>query len=387
MRGWGWWLLFFLPLPAAAEELPLGERRPVAMVVFTPQGVSAPLPSSDLYRLAEEALQAIGPLAIRTPEQAGIDPDQLMACNLEERLRCYARSVARMRQSREPRYLAILSVLKVGKQRKLTSLVIDLDNALGLSDLGDEAEDRIYTEATVTAEATLAEGDAKAMATHLGNLFGAAKKFFEASGYDQPPAQLTLLGSTGLSLELDGRGLGILKGPQTVLTELLPGRRKISLEDPERRLLPFAQQLEVGAGDALSVEIPRLDDPNAQRPRHVLHTVNFWGGITVAALGAGLTTWALAASPAATQVGVCDGPGCSSSSRRFASFCELTADRPATCEGGLLAGPLGMGLVLAGGGTALLDQLLVPDEELPWWPPLIAFGAGLLFYGAAAVLQ
>lgn len=391
MRGWWGWVPLFVALAGAptagAETLPLGERRPVAMVVMTPPGVSAPLPSTELYRLADETLQSFGPLAIRTPEQAGIDPDQLLGCGLDERLRCYARTVVTARQSREPRYLAVVSVLRAGKDKKLTSLVMDLDAAMALSDLGDEAEDRIYAEATVTAEATLPEGDRAALAKHFQALFGSARRFFLASGYDQPRAQVTLIGSGGFSVELDGRGLGIMKGPDTVLTELLPGRRKLSLEDPEQRYLPFAHQLELVAGDDLRLEIEHRANPEAIASMHPLHHINRWGGLAVAVVGLGLTTWAIAASPEATQIGVCDGPGCSDSSRRFATFCELTSDRPASCGGGPLAGPLGVSLLLAGGGAALLDTLFTAPEEVPWWPPLASFGLGLLFYGAAAVLQ
>jgi hypothetical protein len=96
--------------------------------------------------------------------------------------------------------------------------------------------------------------------------------------------------------------------------------------------------------------------------------------------------WAASAAPAKVSVAPCAGAGCEGDvAPRWDDACTLTRDDPTTCgaERGVLIGPLGGALVLAGGAWAAGSALGDP-EDLPWISWIAGAAAGALAYGIAA---
>src|SRR5882724_8400685 len=111
------------PLLFVAQELVLDERAPLAMLVIAPSGSAWP-PAIDLYRAADEALRPRTSLRVRSAEQAGLDVAQIAACELKERLSCWARVA-------KSGHLFAVSVLPLDpKKTKLTGIFLDVGAAL-----------------------------------------------------------------------------------------------------------------------------------------------------------------------------------------------------------------------------------------------------------------
>ncbi|MCK6549621.1 hypothetical protein L6R52_27545 [Myxococcota bacterium] len=404
------WLLALVAVPGAAHAEPaetaaraeprvisLDERRSVLMVAVTPSGAASTTSSAELLEAADRVLRAKTGLRVTSPEQAGLDVAQLVACELRVRLSCWARLVTPL----SPAYLFVVSVYpRPDGTEQLSGIFIDVEaarRALATIDRGqlgwvEQLEDALFEDARETKPAIVARGRSDDVSSWVSVAIERdARSLVEANGDFAPHGEVELVGlAPGLALELDGRALGASTGGTTILRGVARGVRRLVLSDPSERFATSSLELRVVARETTRVEPVLVPIDRGPERTFTARRVTSWSGAAVGTVGAALSIWAIAAAPGARTVDTCVGASCvERSSRAFASFCELGNDDPASCAGGtrVLALPLGYSLALAGGITALGAWLGGEEDELPWLPIAAGLVAGGLGYGVGAALS
>jgi hypothetical protein len=379
-----------------SPDLSLDERAPLAMVVLTPTGPAKSTSSSDLYRIADEVLRSRTGLWIQSPEQSGVDIAQLAACELKERLSCWARS-ARFESGRGVPLLLVVSghALSAGGER-LTSVMIDVDAALNVyktsthdgDDWREHVENRIFEDAVHTVSGAVNTDRPEEVRAYFEQLFDRdLREVFEAARQWHPYGTIDLqIGEPGLHIEIDGHTVGETKRGHTTLREVIARKRRIDITDPHGRFAPITAdvQLEPGESKTVSLSLVPLSSPLDSK----LRTATIWGGVAAIGVGAAITADAMARAPRAGIVAPCTGGACAlHSSNKLASFCELGRDLPSSCGSSVLAAPLGYSLMISGAIWALGTAWLTDDGDVPWIEIAAGIVAGSLAYGLSAALD
>jgi hypothetical protein len=330
-------------LAAIAATIDVGERASLMMISLKESGAS-----ERLLRLADVSLRAHSRLAVKSPEQLGIDSSRLLDCELDRRLSCWVRE-ARGVGADAAVYLLAISVVPSGE---ITVLLIDLDRARTLA-----GENEIFeTVITVRASNVKLAEDA-ALSALFDELF--ARRFaevFEARGLRSLPGAIELaVDRAGLSIALDGRVVGSTSTQAIVLSSVAAGLRRISLREAESEVL--SREVEVRPASVARVELV------LRPPDHTLRSVALIGG--GAAVVGGLATGTIAFIGRGERITPCVG----------AATCEVS---PRLVPGVAV----GLGIVVFGAVWAI-GALAAPDEDLYFW---LSLGLGVALGGATVAL-
>lgn len=359
-------LLFAIGAPAVAE-LTLDERTPAVLLLSTPKDAAPSAPTSAYLEALAAALRARTHYALLSPEQAGLDRDPLLDCARERRLTCFTLAVHNASPSAAA--IFVLGVLPLDRaQDRLSLAVIDVARARAIEadDTGgaDEREDAIYAGARRTEPKTVRAADRASLAAWA---VAAIAETVEPSPLGAIAIANTLAGA---ELRVDGVLLGSAGAPSTMLLDVRPGVRKISMAGAE---LSIAVEPGKTANAAFPVELGRV------APDFGRHRLIFWTGGGVAVLGGALAIYSAVRGGAieARCVGSSAEARCEAAG--FPTFALDTGALPSSDRDAVNGGPpilpLALGL-LAAGGTAALSAHLSEDPEAWWLPLLLGAAAG-----------
>lgn len=377
------------------EEHRLGERHALAMLVVR-AGASKSAPGTDLFRAADEALSERTGLTIETPEDAGIDAAVLAACPADELLACYARAVPSTSQHSRLQHLLVVTLFERSDGKtNLSSLMIDLAAARramesifgGDEDAKQRLEDAIFERTARAKERVVDLKDAAAVSAYFRGLAEQdLRAMIEASGEYEPFGELELDGvPAALELAVDDSVIGRTAGKAIIIREVRPRKLRIELSDPQRRFLPLEREVDVVRGERakLDVQLVPAADPGAAP---AIRRATFWSGVGLSTIGTVLLISTLAAAPSAERVTPCAGGDCSPQGARFASFCELTKDRPSACgSGGVLPAPLGYSMAATGAVWAFSTAFFGDENDAPWWALISGAVLGIASYSISAL--
>jgi hypothetical protein len=370
----------------------LRERRPLPMIVVKPGASSSAVFGSNLFRTAEAALFARTGLALEAPEKSGIDLNAIAACPTSELLACYARSVPESTQRLRRKHLLVVTLFdRADKKTTVSSLLIDLEAAraaresifAGDQDASQRLEDAIFERTTRAPEKVLSLGDQNAVSTYFKHLFEQQlRPMFEATGDFEPYGEIELAGAPpDLEISVDDDLFGSTTGRNMTLREIRPRKVKVELRDPAGKWLPMVREIEVVRGQRtlFEAELIATADPGAAP---AVRKAAFWGGIGVAAVGAALAIYAVSAAPDAERVNL------EATNNRFATFCELSQDRPGACSGnGVRVAPLGYSMMLGGGTWAAGTALFGEEADWPWVQVVAGLVAGAAAYTVSTAVN
>lgn len=388
-------LLLAIGTADPAHEIVLQERLPLAMLVISGNvELKSAFGVEELVHHASAALTKHTNLFVL--KEVKIAGDEAIAgCEEKRRLSCWVHAVKTMQPA--PRYLLAVSFFRdpnIGE--RVATLLIDIEDAQRIEDgqdrtsagWEDRVEDGIFQHAAGTND-TLAE-DSEVLGAYFDTLI--ARKLradFERNHHFEPFGNIGIVAPrAGLEIHLDGTLVGTTGAGLTVLRDVTPGKRVVSVNDPKNPNARVESTVEVKKQQSatFSANTPLITTTaEDQGPRY--NDLTFWTGVALAGVGVAITVWAAAADPRPEIFDGCYGPNCVDH-RTFATLCELTV-RDKTCleKGGALAAPLGYSIALIGGTWAIGTALFQPDEDIPWIPFVIGLAAGIITYGVSAALD
>lgn len=348
-------------LTFASSAIVLEERLPLAMLVIAGDGA---------LESAFTAEEVVEKMSVALAKHTSLAPQLFPLpknCDEKARLVCWVDAVV---SSELPlRYLLAVSYQhEASGGTRIAALLIDIPAARNIPS-GADREDELAQRAA-SATDTIA-GDSDALAAYFELLIG--QKFradFEANQHFDPYGTIALdTPRAGYRIVLDGRFVGTSSKGETLLENVLPGRRTLVLIDPEHEARTqttlTVRSKETAAFSPIAVQSPALDGPSYRQ-------LTFWTGVGLATAGSALAIWGLTANPREGHT--------------FATLCE-TSERDASCadRGGPLAAPLGYSVALIGGIWAVGSEL--SDDEQPWIPFVIGLAVGAISYGVSAALD
>lgn len=392
-------LCLLVPAPARADEntdvFRLGERRPLVMFVVRPGNTAGPK-GVDLFRAADDVLAKRTGLFVENAEQAGVDLATISACGASELLACYSRAVPDSNKTIRRRHLLVVTLFdRQNNTAGISSLLIDLDAAKSAhgafvdsdEDSKQRLEDAIFERTARASERTVDLRDANAVRAYFEQLFDRELRPMLEADFD-PFGGLELIGAAPeLELEVDGNVLGKTSGKKIAIREVRPRKLKLELSDPQQRYLKLEREVDIIRGETstLNIELVRVARPGIA-PQ--VRSATFWGGLGLAVAGGVLATYAIAKTPSGELLETCTGLDCENQNKNFATFCELSSDRPSGCsKNGVRAAPLGMSAILSGGIFAIGTKLFGEETEIPWLPLAIGTVAGIAGYGIVAAVD
>jgi hypothetical protein len=398
--------LVLISAAAEAHTLDLKERDPAALLVVTQQGSDQRTRSAEVLRAASAVLAEHTPLDARSPEQLGADPAELEQCKGATRLQCWVRAVRpdRGEVTREvprgprasPRFLFVVALHPDAGREHVSSMMIDLDQALSADRSAArtgprwalELEDRIFESAIQGPAGAVSAQDPSSLENYFREVLGGAfRPVLEAAGAWDPYGTIVIDGATaGAALELDGRPIGVLGGGRTELRSVLPGLRGLSVISPgrgtQKEHLVRSVDVRPGVASAISLEAAGAAEAAAvQRP--VLPRLVFWSGVGLGTAGGVLAVASLVHHGTERPAVACWEASCPTPGPAFASLSCLGSGL-GTCRGGVLAAPLGFGLLAAGAAWGV-GALLEDDAETPWLPVLLGLAGGAGVYALMAL--
>lgn len=341
----------------------LEERLPLAMLVIAGDGELESAFTAD--QVVEKMSAALAKHTSLAPQQFELPKN----CPEKARLGCWVDAV--VTPELEPRYLLVLSFQhEAGAGLRVATLLIDVPAARRIVRSPEAArEDELAQRAASATDVISGDGDA--LAEYFDILIG--QKFradFEANQHFDPYGTISLdTPRSGYRILLDGRFVGTSSRGETLLENVLPGRRTLLLIDSENeartQTILTVRSKETSTFSAVAVQAPPLEGPSYRQ-------LTFWTGIGLATAGTAVAIWGLTAKPREGHT--------------FATLCE-TSERDASCadRGGPLAAPLGYSVALIGGIWAAGSEL--SDDEQPWIPFVIGLAAGAISYGVSAALD
>lgn len=357
--------LFAAALVCAATPgvLDAGERASLVMITMTPSGASLANASERLLRLADASARAHSRVAVKSPEQLGIDSSRLFDCELDRRLSCWVRE-ARSTSTDAPLYLLALSILQSDDgSAELTALVLDLEKSSAiLAGGGDRAEleNRLF-EALLTKRARIEQDDDRALSALFDQLFTAelAPRLKERNLLALPGSIVVNADTEGLSIAVDGKTIGATRLEPTTLAEVAPGPRRLVFSDPKS-----GDELEVRTVEVLSNAIAVVSIA-VQKPSRSMPVIAVAGGSFL--LAAGAVTGAIAVAGREDRVTPCAG----------------ALARECGGSDALVPGvAVGLGLAVFG-ATWALGTWLSPDDDLHFW---LSAASGLVLGSSATAL-
>jgi hypothetical protein len=359
------------PPPEPVTVLRLRERAPLALVLNTPSGEKGRLGVSEI-------LAALGaPLDAHTDlELTAVDSGIQAEC--EGSLACLARRVPP-----GAKLLLVVSYFAAPQDRpdRLTALLVDVAtaDACASDPFGADDVDACVSERAVKVRPAprLVTQAAEARAAFAELVQADLRPVLEGSGHWAPTGALEVAGApTGATLMLDERAVGVAPGGVVRLEGVAPGPHQVAVHQGGAPLGGEAVVIARAETVRYTVKVGAAPSP--------LKTPMFWGGVGVAALGAGLTLWSAAYSVGNELDRGCFEPNLPCE-RQFVTVEQLLRGRSEVFsagpnEGKVLALPLGYSLMLAGGTWALGSALTSEEDEVLHW---ILLGAGVVA-GAAA---
>lgn len=332
---------------------------------------------TDMTRPARDVLEGLTRLTLRAPEDLGLDSGVLQRCEGSRRFSCWLDAVTERSSGASISYLVTLTIHGDGPLDRLAVMVVDLQTARAeraevrqdAPGWQEQLENRIFERAVVAEVAQIPRGEPQAVTHFFETLFGRSLgAVFERRGAWAPNGAVSVKTQRpDLTILLDGRPIGQTTLGTTRIEGLREGSRILTLWAGEEKVAEA--QIEILRGQTTSVEA----NVALPEPETVWRDVTLWGGVGVAAAGAALGIWSLAASGEVSYMS-CGEPGCSGSEHDFARL------------GGVLGAPLGYSLAVTG-VSASLGALLVDEEELLWVPVLVGVVLGSLSYGLSAALD
>lgn len=394
--------------PASAAEssgvLTAKDRQKLALVVLTPRGEVAKPVISQLLELTTEALR---PVTNLEPVEVSVT-DKLREC--KGRLKCIAplaaieleRSLPMAGQLTDrPLYVLVISVLaQEGEPDRLTAILLNAREVEAIKhanpNLSDEEQESLVSEspkAVLASPASALSQNEEQARRYVERLIDQDfRTVFTSFGNWEPYGTIELVTTVdAATVMLDGQTIGVARGGVTRIEQVAGGKRALRVETSGAA--PFETQVVVEPQGVVRVEA-ELEE--AGSGGNLARDLTFWGGLAIAAGGAALTVYGVAAQSSAVYTSNClevaGAPGCGSG-REFLRFGFRTeADiKDAFAEdpngGGPMIAPFGYSLVAAGGAMAA-GTLLLKDRPELWWVPIV--GGAALFaasYGLSAALD
>ena len=417
--------LVLAPALAAATPIVVDERDRAVLLVVTPRGASPGTRTAAIVQAAGRALSARTDLSLQSVEQMGLtDPSRIRACPDQERLSCWVRTVrpdydrlalelgngelvpfrehlentARRRVDYARYLVAVTVVPRSDGGDRLSTLLIDTDAALEIyhgarrdSDGWRERVENLIFENAVGSPAGFTQiSDEQALARYFESILdGPFRAVFDRAGRWRPFGQILIKCKPGMTVTLDGKVVGKTAGPETRIEDVTPGQRTLSFEDPSGVFAPFETRVLVRRGETAEVMVILQLLPTTATI--VARRATFWGGVGLAAVGAGIAIYAASARPRFEYHIPCVGDGCAAARQGyFVSLCDLSAQAADDCSyerRGTPAAPLGYSLLATGGAWSLGTMFIGEEWEFPWIPLVAGLVAGGASYGLSAALD
>jgi len=393
--------------PPIEATVDVAERVPLALVLSTPKGASLRTSWSDVIRTTADSIE----------QSTDFDVDLVTAPfdRCEGRLACIVRMVRpdydrdRLRGSdgllepfdrylerldahAYPRFLVYIVIIATPNADRVGGLLLDTDEALRLIHTADrrdadwqeaveaEIKDRAVRATTRFVELRGVQHASRTMEEIFTRDLRAA---FEEAGHWQPYGALILEGPLdNAEVELDGRSIGRGSGQRTRFEGVRAGSRTLTVRHPDRAPYEIAVVIPRAGVVTLEYDAERLITGGPAT------TAVTWSGVGLAAVGAIITGVSLALAASSPRV-VCPLPdGASRKSCGTGSeWKTLTAtDGGDPNPSGLLAAPLGLSLIGAGGSFAI-GGALSDGPDFPWIPVVVGVVLGGVTYGVAAALD
>jgi len=381
MVGPSWALLVALLIAHPAHADPAASQLVAAIQIIAP----ADLFSARVHTLwgvqkaPDRLIEVIGaeiarhaPMALVSAAELGLDPYELERCNEAGSLACWLRASQRHVEGgpglarRTPSFILVVSVRPTKDERAdVTAMLIPLsrDRQQQVSRVSgrDEAlEDAIFQESVAL--------DGEVVVDNLGSWRALAASFGTklAGRIHAPPGSVSIVASRpGLEVVLDNVDQGTLGADGKVELRFVPiGRHSLALIDPRDRFVHDPVIVDVETATVTVVDAILRERSS---------TVSTWGGLGLAAAGAALVVYGLAA-PRNTDIclAACGRP-------RFVTFGEGGGQRSS-----VMIVPLGYSLALAGATWAASPDLFDDWSTYPWLQLGLGLAVGAASYAISA---
>jgi hypothetical protein len=212
---------------------------------------------------------------------------------------------------------------------------------------------------------------------------GRLKDALERAGHWDPYGAVEIDSPvSGLAVSIDGRVVGVLSTGKIRLERLLPGARRLVFE--KSGAPPISIEIQVDRGETARVEAGQIAIASGSSADNTVRSGVAIAGIAAAAAGTAATIAAIisAQGPSRVDCVALTGPSPSCQSG-FVALGERTASASGGnfmgSGSGVLAAPLGYGLIGLGAVWTLGAWLLTPRDQIPWLPLV----AGVVFLGAS----
>jgi hypothetical protein len=329
------------------------------------------------------------PIAILKAVRTDVDLGRLT----REGLTIEAHNRARRAAGERPaRLLAVVTLLPQADKTRVSVLVVDADEGLGilLADEGrtrtEELEQRFQQAVIATPPSVTVAGDDEIVA-HLGRLFSRElEPMLAAAGVWESLGTIELVTSVSdAEIMLDGQLVGTTRAGVTRLRDAPVGAHTLGLN--AKGYDPYEASVQVASGATVRVDAAlTANDGLTSFGRNF----TFWSGVATVAAGSAVMVWGgmLAGDQSSgySCVSGCDGVGWSwVRSGRSVSADATTDDLDVTGSGPALV-PLGYSMVLAGSVWALGPQLF-EQEGVPWLSLAVGLAGGLAAYGISELVE
>jgi hypothetical protein len=369
-----------------ATNISVAEREPALVVVVAPSGSLSSLGSSEAMRSLSAVLVEATDFDPHSPERAGIDQERFSACGRDQRFGCWVRTIREARVRFRSTFLVSLAPISAGRDQ-VSVLLFDLEAAGAAQDRmgeGQELEGALFALAIRAGPEQVSNDDPQALdAVFTRFVRGPFREQLDRDGHLDPFGELELARAEyGATFALDGKQLGTITSSSAIVRDVRPGPHTIDVG-------PYRCKTEVKRGLRAVVSVPACE--NVADELGAWRTPQTIAGASIAGIGAAMLVFAIAkAGSGPATVCLTKDPAAADRCESLGntSFAYSTDQLPArdldSVEGGLIKpGPLGVGLIAAG-GILLAGSRWLDDES--WWLPIVlAIGAGVAGYSVTAI--
>lgn len=364
--------------PEPATELRSRRRVPLPFLLLSLGSGERRIRRSAIIEAVSDLFEAHTDFAI-----ALVDSDRVAGCR--GRLSCLVTHVRPdYRQpsdarSEVPGPFLILSQIASGTRTRLLPQWIDTEAALDVLRADPQARDPKELEAEMGTRAqpvrlrgTTIRSPEEAQRWLEKLVRGDLRPYLEDTQHWEPLGELTIEDAPeGAAVIVDGETLGTSRAGTVIVRELRPGTHQVELQ--RGTAVAWSRSFTLGIRDRARIQVGTKAEAGPGP------SALFWTGLGLTAAGLATTAVALTLSPSGSTV-YCN----SDCGNRFVGLDEsLDATGLGGAPSGVLAGPLGLGLVVAG-ATWSVGSLLEADAEVPWISILTGVALGGLVYGVSA---
>lgn len=343
-----------------SEPIHVEERRPLSVVLLAPLGALSVVDASAVIALLSSELKTRTDLKV-----VALEAERANDC--AGALHCLIERTG----ARPPLFLVLSAVRsKVGGDRISATLV-------------DVAEDAVLLRPEWTEIP-----DAAALERFVARLINVElKPMFESRGAWEPYGSLSIHGlPAGTQISVDGVMRGVAGEEDAELVGLSPGERSILLEHAAIEPVSATVQIARGERAALHPAIAaKRSDASAFR------AAVSWTGAGVAAIGAGMVVYAVAADrpQVLCLTGALDRSRCASGGAfpRSNDGGRGAPELDVTRGGGVALAPLGYSILATGALWALGAWLFGDERDPPWIALAAGVGAGALSFTLSTALE